>query len=652
MVCAGKKVRCIFWRIFVPALLVAILLLASGCLGHWRCYAAEIEPAIEFADNSQGIIAAISYKIPPDYHAYANKQGDAGRPTSLAFSLGASEPMPVLYPAGSMQRDLYDPAATVFVYDGEVRLFVLLPVSALGMRYTAKISMLLCSARHCLPYSKSISGIVPEKIPPLSQMPWQKDYAQQSRVIVGNALRSLAESEKNPPPNDGNVHVEESSGQSQPEIGQIGQEPEGKVSDADFGFALKPRYFSEDFEIYGLAKALILGLLAGLLLNSMPCVLPVLTLKVSGILLMGGINNREKQRLFREHNLFFAAGILSLFTILALLLGMADLMWGQLYQSQAILLLMLILVFLLGLSMLGVFNLPSFDIKAGSTSDKPRLHSYLTGLVSTFLATPCSGPLLGGVLGWAFTQPMLTLVAVFWAVGFGMALPYFVFALWPSLARILPRPGPWMHVFERLVGFLLLATALYLLSILPAEKHIQVLDVLLLVSFCAWLWGRYCGLSAPPLRRRVLGLVAAGILCSAVFWVLRPVGPIPQWREFNLEAFRTELGKKPMLLEFTADWCPNCKFLEATVLTDERLRSLQEEYGFELIRVDLTRPHDNATRLLAMLGSKSIPLTALFAAGPKALKPLVLRDIYGVGSLEQALAEQFGAEKKFSWSLP
>ena len=336
-----------------------------------------------------------------------------------------------------------------------------------------------------------------------------------------------------------------------------------------------------------------------------------------------------------------AGGVLTLFTGLALVLGLADLMWGQLYQNQSILLVMLLIVFLMGLSMLGVFTLPVIDLKTGENTKNPRLQSYLTGLVSTFLATPCSGPLLGGVLGWAFTQPLLILMVVFWAVGVGMALPYLLFCIWPNMARILPRPGPWMHVFERVVGFFLLGTALYLLSILPVEKHMHVLSVLLLVSLCAWLWGQFCGVSAPPLRRRVAGIAGGLLLLAAIVWVLRPVAPLPQWREFSPEYFTAQMGKKPMLLEFTADWCPNCKFMEATVLTDERLRAWQARYGMELIRVDLTNANAYAVRLLEALGSKSIPLTALFPEGDGASSPLVLRDVYGVQSLEKAMSETF-----------
>lgn len=596
---------------------------------------------VEFARDGENIVVAARLTIPSGFHAYAHESGDVGRPTVLDFALEGGQMLPVWYPAGTMQRDFYDTEATVFVYEGEVVLFSALPLEARGKPYTIGMSLLLCSSRRCLPVNQSFTGTVPKEMPPISEAAWIGQWQK----LNGNQPSFAPVTET---PDAPEAVAKAPAGRVAPALSAaVPDAASGREvlppSDA-FDLQLTPRYADASMEISSLGKALLLGILAGLLLNAMPCVLPVLTFKISGLLLMGGTGDKSGLRRFREHNIWFAAGVMTLFTGLALVLGLADLMWGQLYQNQGILLFMLLIVFLMGLSMLGVFTLPVIDLKPGQNAKNPRVQSYLTGLVSTFLATPCSGPLLGGVLGWAFTQPLLILMVVFWAVGLGMALPYLLFCVWPNMARILPRPGPWMQVFERIVGFFLLGTALYLLSILPVEKHMQVLSVLLLVSLCAWLWGRFCGMGAPPFRRRVAGIAGILLLCAAVVWVMRPVAPLPQWRDFSPEYFTSQLGKKPMLLEFTADWCPNCKFMEATVLTDERLRAWQARYGMELVRVDLTNANAYAVRLLEALGSKSIPLTALFPAGDGASSPLVLRDVYGVEALEQAMGDTFGGK--------
>lgn len=597
---------------------------------------------IQFAREAEGIVAAVILRMPDDAHAYARESGDAGRPTNLSFSLAEGGALPVWYPRGDMQRDYYDKNATIYAYDNGTVLFVRLPADATGSAYSAQLSLLVCTRRNCLPVELPLKGTVPAGLPEAAQQTWYQDWRQLSSAEpetpkTGTRRFSLA----------GGGEAAQGAGITwstvAPELADSLPSTDAPLPPppGEFDFQLEPRYSSEVLEITHLGKALLLGLVAGLLLNAMPCVLPVLTLKITGLLLLGGKSNPQGLRRFREHNIFFSLGVITLFTLLALILGGADLMWGQLYQQQSVLLVLLVLIFLMGLSMMGVFTLPIIDLKAGSRCTNHRLQAYLSGLVSTFLATPCSGPLLGGVLGWAFTQPLFSIMVVFWAVGLGMALPYICFCIWPQLAQLLPRPGEWMKTFERIVGFCLLGTALYLLSILPVQLHLQVLMVLLLTSFGAWLWGRFCGLSAPPLRRKLGAAIGLILLVLSLNWVLQPAPPLPQWKEFSPHEFAQDLGKKPMLLEFTADWCPNCKFLEATVLTDERLRRWKARYGMELVRVDLTAPNAFATRLCEALGSKSIPVTALFPAGDRARQPVVLRDVYSVDDLEHALEEAF-----------
>lgn len=600
-----------------------------------------IKPQFGFARYGNNILAACSFSIPSEYHAYAHNPGGTGLPTKLDFTLEGEGLMPVLYPAGQVEKDIFDASKKVNIYNGEVLLLAILPSGSTEKLYTAKLDLLLCSNRHCKPVKQSLTGNIPKALPLLEDVPWVAMAKELlTRESDSSGALSLEEGDAPPPktfstsqnyPN-GDLKTDESA-----EKAGIGRAEIGDDSEMNF----IPRYADSALEIYSLAQALLLGLLAGVLLNAMPCVLPVLTMKVSGIFFMGDLRDRTNLRRFREHNLCFAAGVLTLFTILAFLLGMADFMWGQLYQNQAVLLVMLLLVFLMGLSMLGVFTLPAFDLRVGK-SGSPMLNSYFTGLVSTFLATPCSGPLLGGVLAWAFTQPLTVLLAIFWAVGLGMALPYLVFCIWPNLVKILPRPGNWMYVFEHVLGFLLLGTALYLLSILPDEKHMQILSVLLLVSLCAWLWGKFCGLEAPRVRRRLVGSLGGLLLVAAMVWILQPPARGLDWQPLTQTAFQKDFGKKNMLVEFTADWCPNCKFLEATVLSSSKMRSWQKKYGLELVKVDLTHPDEFGDKLLNMLGSKSIPLTAIFPKGADASSPMVLRDLYGSHALEEALRKTLG----------
>ena len=659
-------------------LLAPLILLTLLCAGP--ATAADVRAAFSFAQDQDGVIAALGLKIPQGSHAYANDPGDVGRPAQLALTLeGDDTPLPVYYPRGAIQRDVFDRNASINVYEGQEYFFVRLPEQSPGKKYTASLSLLICSATNCTPVDMTLSGRVPAKPGPLAEAPWAgrwqqvaregmpvqsaagQGFAMDSGFAMAGGADGAGQSGQNSSQGSGFAMAGGPQAIDVSTLPQAIADPAGSTADgsdgsagtgheaaaqspqlppAGFAFTIEPVFADTSVEIYGLGKALLLGILAGLLLNAMPCVLPVLTFKVTGLLMANAHGNESLTR-FREHNIFFAAGILTLFTALGLLFGVMDMMWGQLYQSQEFLLIMLVLVFLMGLSMLGVFTLPVIDFKTLSKTRNPRLQAYLTGLFSTFLATPCSGPLLGGVLGWAFTQPLGVLVVVFWAVGIGMAMPYIIFSIWPGLTRLLPRPGSWMVMFEHVLGFLLLGTALYLLSILPDEKHIPVLFALLVTALAAFIWNQVCGMSAPVLRRRIGSIFFVIIIMLSSFFALRMERTPTAWLDFHPQHFSQNLGTRPMVVEFTADWCPNCKFVEATVFNEERLKRISRTYDVDFIRVDLTDANAWGTKLLEMLGSRSIPLTALFPAGSNATRPTVLRDVFTGASFDKAARETF-----------
>ena len=594
-------------------LTIALLLLSLGQANPVDAKSVPVK--LFFAQDDNGITCALKLKIPEGFHAYAHEIGDAGRPTVLDLTVDDKAVENIFYPKGAAQRDQYAPDTSVFVYEGETYLFASLAKDSLGKDYIAQLSLLLCSKRNCIPINQELNGQIPPKLQLARDQPW---YPLKEQILAQNAPNSLAE---NPILRT-----------ILPEIKQDTPLP----PPSNFAVRLTPEYADNSLEISSLNYALIVGLLAGLILNFMPCVLPVLTFKITGMLLIGHKKKNIRIRLFREHNLAFATGIISFFTVLALILGGLDLIWGQLFQNQTLLLLLIIIIFLMALSLLGIFNLPVIDLKVSQNSKNPILQSFATGFVTTFLATPCSGPLLGGVLGWAFTQPLYVLMVVFWSVGFGMALPYIIFTIWPKTVLLLPKPGAWMNVLEHIAGFFLLGTTIYLLSILPQEKYIHVLAVLLLVSVSAWLWGKYCGPDAPRIRKHTVGAIGLILLILACNWILSPNDKPIAWQKFSPETFISQLGKKMILVEFTADWCPNCKFVERTVLTDKTISDLKDRADIELVRADLTQANAGATYLLTELGSHSIPLTAIFPKGANSNTPIVLRDVYDKDQLKKS----------------
>ena len=301
---------------------------------------------------------------------------------------------------------------------------------------------------------------------------------------------------------------------------------------------------------------------------------------------------------------------------------------------------LLILVFLLSLSLFDVFTLPVLDFKVGA-SRNPKTQAYLTGLVATLLATPCSGPLLGGaVSAGRHSSPCPVIVAVFTATGIGMALPYLVLAAWPGAARIRPKPGAWTGIMERLVGFFLMGTAIYLLSILPESQRLAALVTLLVCALAAWMWAAMGGLRASGRQKLFTGALALLMVCGSIWWSVQPAPEPPApWETFRADTFRSLLKKEPPTVGFTADWRPSCEFLEQTVLTPPNACTpSRNATGLRLIKVDLTRPDPEAQALLRAIGSVSIPVTAIFPKGLLSNSPIVLRDLYTASQLEDALA--------------
>lgn len=585
---------------------------------------------VAYAADAQERIAVLW--LTPEKGAYAYARGNA-KPVRVTVHGPNGAPVPtatVLYLPGTEREDFFEPGKRIPVYEDRFPVFIRLQATQeIPDKLTAQLSLLLCSPTRCTPVERAVTLDFPAEAAPLSTQPWKTLLARAEPA--SEAPLTAIPRESTPAGNLPRVAEE-----MYPEQQLAPASPwRQAVSLPSF----TPRYAHADLEPLSFGPALLLGLLAGLILNVMPCVLPVLTIKMTALLqAASGTTGR-----FREHNLLFAAGILTWFLVLALFAGGAGMAWGSLFQRPGVVYGLLILIFLLGLSLFDVFTLPLLDFKLGY-GGSPRLQAYLSGLTATLLATPCSGPLLGGVLGWAVLQPLPVLILIFIATGLGMALPYLALALRPDAARLLPRPGPWTGVLERLIGFLLMGTALYLLSILPESLRLSALTALLFCGLAAWIWGRWGSPAASSRRRSTAAAAALLLAVGAVIWSLQPAPPPAAWQAFTPQAFRAVWGKEPLLLEFTADWCPTCKVLERTTLTPERLNALRKRYGLTLMRVDITRPDPEAEALLRALGSVSIPLTALFSSGPDAASPLVLRDIYTAAQLETAVKELFAKE--------
>ncbi|MGB7064647.1 MAG: thioredoxin family protein, partial [Syntrophobacteria bacterium] len=413
---------------------------------------------------------------------------------------------------------------------------------------------------------------------------------------------------------------------------------------------LHPRPVLPSLEVGSMVKAALFALLAGFILNFMPCVLPVVSLKVLGFVQQ----SQESGRRVAFMGLSFAAGILAVFLVLAALASFAGYGWGELFQKQSFLITMIGLVFAMSLCLFGVFQLPIPHFATNRTEASAQRHGYLEsfykGTLATFLATPCSGPLLGGAMAWTLRQPPVQIFTIFSCLGLGMAAPYVVMSLFPNTLRWLPRPGNWLIHFERLMGFALLATVIYLLTVLPEHMTVGVVLFCFFLAIGFYIWGKMTTLSDSTRRRIIVRLMAVTIMVVGG-WVSLDIVPSvarnvelvseksQQWELYTdtklLEAAR---DNRWVVVDFTADWCPNCLLVEKTVLHNRTVVETFREHDVLLLKADLTIENPPAKRLLQKMGSRSIPFLAFFPPGEHFWQPYFLRDLYRVKDVLEVFA--------------
>ncbi|HPC93662.1 MAG TPA: cytochrome c biogenesis protein CcdA [Sedimentisphaerales bacterium] len=321
----------------------------------------------------------------------------------------------------------------------------------------------------------------------------------------------------------------------------------------------------------------LLAIAAGISINIMPCVLPVIPL-----ILMRLIDQSKRaggRRL--AGGLAFCVGVVLFFAAFALVSAVINLTTGSVLDlnslfryPKAVIVLFLAIVFF-GLAMLDVITLSVPSAVAGrQTAGSGLLGTAGMGFFAGVLSTPCSGALLGFVLVWAQTQPLPVSTAAIVLMGVGMALPYAVIVSVPSLMDRLPKPGTWMEIFKKSTGFLLFFIAVKLtLAALPKDRLLNVLLYGIVFSFCVWMWGKWVGFATPAGKRRLVRFIALVLAVGGALWLL-PASGAPEaeaigWQSYDRAAVESAASRgRPVLLKFTADWCTNCKVVERKVYRD------------------------------------------------------------------------------------
>jgi thiol:disulfide interchange protein DsbD len=681
--------------------LCALTLLAAAHARPVRKGAVEAElvPAVTSVQPGHAFDVALRLAHDPHWHTYWINAG-TGYPTSIKWTL------PSGWQAGDIQwpvpQVLTDAHGTITGngYDGEVYLLVtLVPPAGLpaGMSVTLKaaVAWLMCK-EVCEPGEAALELTLPVDAGPPAPHPrwgaqlaaargqlphapggWQLAAARDSRTVT---LTVQAPAGATFTPADFHFFADDGLiAYDQPQPIRTGGngvivltlpiDPAGPTNPTrlygvlalakgdlpgirvEIPFSTPPSTFAlrPSTAVAGsLPGTLVLALLGGLILNLMPCVFPVLGIKILGFVNQAGADRRK----VTLHGLVFALGVLVSFwvlagALLALRAGGRELGWGFQLQEPGFVFVLaaLLLVFALNLSGLFEVGLSVMGVGTQLQTKSGFTGSFFTGVLATVVATPCSAPFLAPALGAALALSAVESLAVFTAIALGLAVPYLLLSAFPAAVKFLPRPGAWMETFKQLMAFPLYATVGFLVWVLagqtPDTGLLKVLLGLVLVAMAAWAYGRWTQHGGSAARRR-FGVVLAVMLLAAGVTVGWPRPPDLTWEKWSPETVaKLRAEGKTLYVDFTARWCATCQSNKAVVFSSQKVRDALRAHGVVLLTADWTSRDAQITEALAAFHRSAVPFDLIYAPGradPILLPELLTPDIV-LGALAQATAK-------------
>jgi thiol:disulfide interchange protein len=636
-------------------------------------------------------------RIKPGWHVYWRNPGDSGLPTTIDWHL----------PSGFSAGSILWPVPERFVqsgignygYAGSSDLLVPITVPkevAIGDTavLAADASWLAC-AEICIPGGASLSLSLPVAAEPHApdpatttlfaavrrQLPlpatFETRFVSESReyrlLVPDSALVGLRDPTGTFFPNDGSLidHAAEPRTSRRTDGLEIvvKKTPTASAVPAtlDGVLALRGKDGTERaFEISanpapalpaenGLAgwQALLLAFLGGIVLNAMPCVFPILSLKLLSLARQAHGHRSEQL----GHGLAYTAGVLLSFAalggaLLALRGGGRAIGWGFQLQTPVFVAVIAYILLAMGLSLSGVATFGArFAGTGGRLADRSGLTgTFFTGVLATIVATPCTAPFMGAALGFALIAPAALAIGIFLGLGFGLAAPYLAATIIPGWQRVLPRPGAWMDLVKQLLAFPLYGTVAWLIWVLIQEagpgQSLGALFGLVLVGFAVWIYGR-TRLAAPRGRRLGIGLAAAGT-AAAIFLAASltkteagTANAAPPdrlaYEPFTAQRLSTlEATGKPVFVNLTASWCVTCLINERVALDSEAVRQAFAARGIVALKGDWTTQNPEITALLQQFGRSGVPLYLLY--GGKG-EPIILPQILTSASVLDALGK-------------
>jgi len=605
----------------------------------------EVHVTLRMLSNVKAIQAGHPFRLgveltmDPGWHTYYKQSGDAGMPTKIDWKL------PPGFKAGELQWQkpfkFNDAGIVTFGYQTKTVIAAeITPPSDLKigdqLKFDADVKWLSCK-EICLPGKGSTSIALPVVDPKAPPQPDNADVF--STVNFNGDMSSVA-----PPPESGAPTADSSL----PAVnGAASNAAATSILDEKFNFAKgeKPQ---------DLLGCIVLAFVGGFILNFMPCVLPVIAIKVLSFLEQA----HDEPRRVRLLGLTFSAGILSSFmllagVVLAIQAAGNKVGWGFQFQYPGFVIAMSVVVLLFALSLFGLFYI---QVSAGQAqldqlaNKEGYAGTFFKGVLATVLSTPCTAPFLGTALGFAFSQPPLTVALIFFTIGLGMSAPYLLFSAKPDLMRFAPKPGVWMEKLKESLGFILLATDVWLMYVLGAQVGIEgvvwVLAFQVAIAFAAWLIARYTDLSSSNERKYKVWAIAAVVVGLSFYFFIATKpgigfvggGTVPMaggpttvdgitWEPLNLDKLDKDLASgKTVLLDFTAQWCLTCKVNEQTILASKPVVDKLKALHVVTMRADWTSQDATITKLLNKFNRSGVPLYVIFPAGHRD-DPIVLPEL-------------------------
>jgi thiol:disulfide interchange protein len=404
---------------------------------------------------------------------------------------------------------------------------------------------------------------------------------------------------------------------------------------------------------------MLLAVLGGLILNLMPCVFPVLSIKAMGLVEQA----KKHPAIVRTKGVVFAAGVIGSMlclaaALLALRAGGEQIGWGFQLQSPLFVTLMVYLLLAVGLNLSGVFEVGGTlaGIGDGLTQGDGYRASFFTGVLTTLVATPCTAPFMAAAVGAALTKPPLVALCIFAALGFGLALPYLLLSFAPWLRRILPKPGAWMDTLKQVFAFPIYASAAWLLWVLAQEASSIGLGAALagaiLIALAAWAYqkskssgtaGRVTALATATLAVLLAIILPVRFADVAVASTGVSAGSAPgadEWKPYDAaQVTKLTAAGRPLLVNFTASWCLTCLVNERNAFADSAVQGVFLRKGVTLMKGDWTNRDPAITQALAAFGRAGVPLYVVYNSKPGSSDPLILPQLLTPSTVQSAFAD-------------